>query len=191
VSEVEGEVGYYFETFGPFLVPLDEGVISRPVALWWDELDAAAGSTISRGIGCYMFAMGNAHIKPWYVGKTVNQRGFREEVFTEHKLDHYNWVVGEGYRGPPQLYLFPMITRPFNEDWRLSSGPSNSGPIEWLERTLMGMAFSQNQDIANSSHLKYFRSVHVRGLLGKAPRGKRTGHIAKARQALLGEKQRT
>lgn len=187
MSESE-ENGHFFETFGPFPLPVTEGEICRPPASWWDELDRYARVDVSRAIGCYMFVMGNAHIKPWYIGKTVNERGFREEAFAEQKLEHYNWVIGEGYRGPPQLYLFPMITRPFHEDWRFSKGPSNSGPIEWLERTLMGMAYAQNQHLANTRDLTYFRSVHVRGILGRSPQGKRTGHIAKARQALLGEK---
>jgi hypothetical protein len=52
----------------------------------------------------------------------------------------------------------------------------------------MGMAYSQNQESANTRDVTYFRTVHVRGLLGAAQRGRRTGDIAKARQALLGEK---
>ena len=179
---------HHFETFGPFRIPLSDGEIARPEPSWWDDVDEKARYDVSRAIGCYMFAMGDAHIRPWYIGKTVNQNGFREEVFADHKLGHYNWVVEEGHRGPPQLYLFPMITRDFHEDWRFSKGTSHSGPIEWLERTLMGMAFSQNPDLANSRDLTYFRTVRVRGILGRAPKGKRTGHIAKARQALLGEK---
>jgi hypothetical protein len=187
MSERFEEGGHFFETFGPFRIPTNDGIICRPPATWWDEeVDWKYG--VSRAIGCYMFVMGDAHIKPWYVGKTVNASGFREEVFTEHKREHYNWVIENGYRGPPQLYLFPKITRPFDEDWKFSRGQSNSGPIEWLERTLMGMAFSQNPEIANSRDLTYFRTVHVRGILGRAPRGKRTGDIAKARHALLGEK---
>lgn len=179
----------FFETFGPFRIPVDDGVIYRPSSKWWE--DVVEGTTwdgLSRAIGCYMFVMGDAFVKPWYVGKTVNQRGFREEVFNGHKLRHYNWVINEGYRGPPQLYLFPMITRSFHDDWKFSRGWSKERPIKWLESTLMGMAFSQNPEIANSRELKFFRTVHVRGILGRAPNGKRTGHIAKARQALLGEK---
>lgn len=181
------ESGHYFETFGPFLVPRSPGQsLTRPVSDWWDDIDELTGYTISRSIGCYMFAMGDARIKPWYVGKTVNKRGFREEVFTDHKLGHYNWVI-DNYRGPPSIYLFPMITKSFDQDWRLSKGWSNSAPIEWLERTLMGMAYSQNPEISNSRDLTFFRTVHVRGILGRAPKGRRTGHIGKARQALLGE----
>jgi hypothetical protein len=176
--------GHFFETFGPFRIPLSDGWIARPPADWWNET-VDAKYEVSRAIGYYMFVMGDAHIKPWYVGKTVNSNGFREEAFTDHKCDLYNWVLGEGYRGPPQLYLFPKITRPFNEDWRFARGNSHSGPVEWLERTLMGMAFSQNPEIANSRDLTYFRTVHVRGILGRAPQGKRTGDIAKARHALL------
>ncbi|WP_298282402.1 hypothetical protein [Novosphingobium sp.] len=179
----------FFETFGPFTIPVSDGAIKRPPASWWeDEVENSTWENLSRAIGCYMFVMGDANIKPWYVGKTVNQHGFREEVFASHKLNHYNWVLANGYRGPPQMYLFPMITKPFHQDWRFSRGQSNSGPVKWLESTLMGMAFAQNPDIANSKELRYFRSVHVRGILGRSPSGKRTGYIAKARQALLGEK---
>jgi len=180
--------GHFFETFGPFRIPLVDGQLVRPRSDWWDKMEESTGFELSRTIGCYMFVMGDAHIKPWYIGKTVNQKGFREEVFTGHKLEHYNSVISEGYRGPPQLYLFPMITRPFHEDWRFSKGVCQAGPIEWLERTLIGMAYAQNQKLANRRDLTYFRTVYLRGLLGRAPQGKRTGHIAKARQALLGEK---
>ena len=183
------ERGHFFETFGPFKIPTPEGKIVRPPVSWWNEC-VDRKFELSRSIGCYMFVMGNANIKPWYIGLTLNQNGFREEVFTDHKLDLYNWVIDEGFRGPPQLYLFPKITRPFHEDWKFCSGQSHSGPIEWLEKTLMGMAFSQNPDLANSRDLTYPRTVHVRGILGRTPKGKRTGHIAKARQALLGEKPR-
>jgi hypothetical protein len=185
------EFGYYFETFGPFDIPVNGGEIARPPAKWWkDEVDYIyEDGDVSRAIGCYMFAMGEAHVRPWYIGKTINQRGFREEVFTDHKLGLYNWVLGEGYRGPPVLFLFPLITRPFQDDsWRFARGTSHNRAIEWLERTLMGMAYSQNQEIANTRDVTYFRTVHVRGLLGKAQRGRRTGDIVKARQALLGEK---
>ncbi len=134
----EEEFGYYFETFGPFSVKLTKGKALRPSAEWWEEeVDYSFDDDdLSRAIGCYMFAMGDAHIRPWYIGKTVNQRGFREEVFTEHKLTHYNWVLRQGYRGPPKLYLFPLITRPFQEDWRFARGTSHNKAIEWLERTL-------------------------------------------------------
>jgi len=186
--QMRSESGYFFETFGPFRLPIKEGAICRPSAAWWKEKVDGWIPDLSRAIGCYMFGMGDAHIKPWYIGKTVNQRGFREEVFTGHKLEHFNWVLEEGHRGPPNLYLFPMITRSFGESWRFAYGASHNKPIEWLERTLMGMAYSQNQELANSRDVTYFRTVHVRGILGKATAGRRTGDIPKARQALLGEK---
>jgi hypothetical protein len=109
----EGEFGYYFETYGPFPIPLSNGKIPRPPAKWWETVIDYIydDGDLSRAIGCYMFAMGDAHIRPRYIGKTVNQKGFREEVFTSHKRKHYNWVVSEGFRGPPVLYLFPLVTR--------------------------------------------------------------------------------
>jgi hypothetical protein len=180
---------HFFETFGPFEIEKTADNICRPKSTWWDEIDKQVGCEVSRAIGCYMFVMGNSNIKPWYVGKTVNQRGFREEVFTGHKLGHYNWVIDEGYRGPPQIYLFPMITRPFDQDWKFCSGSSHSAAIEWLERTMIGMAYSQNRELANLRDTTFLRTVHVRGVIGSAAKGRRTGHIGKARQALLGDKQ--
>ena len=177
---------FFFETFGPFEIEKIDGEICRPAREWWDDIENR-WEGLPRAIGCYMFVMGDVNIKPWYVGKTVNQRGFREECFTDHKLSHYNWV-SENYRGPPAMYFFPMITRPFHDEWRFSRGSSNEGPVKWLETTLMGMAYAQNEEISNSRELKYFRTVHVRGVLGRAPGGRNTGHIAKARQALFGER---
>lgn len=182
------EGGHYFETYGPFRLEPQGRKLDRHPAAWWRDHVETCMPGLSSAVGCYMFTMGDKHIKPWYVGKTVNQRGFAEEVFTQHKLEHYNWVLDEGYRGPPGLFLFPKITKAYNEEWRFSSGASHSSSIEWLEKTLMGMAYSQNQKLANSRDVTFFRTVHVRGVLGINPRGPRRGDVAKARHALLGDK---
>ncbi|NJC04538.1 hypothetical protein GGQ97_000331 [Sphingomonas kaistensis] len=182
---------HYFETFGPFQVPLDDrGRACRPSADWWREINSEADCDLSASIGCYLFSLGRSQLRPWYVGKTVAQGGSAAEAFTDHKLNHYNWALrpkrNVRRRGPPQLFLFPLITKPFDDDWRFAKGASHSPYIEWLERTLIGMAYARNPDIANSRDTTFLKTVHVRGLIGSKSLGRRPDSVRLARRVLLG-----
>jgi hypothetical protein len=170
-------------------VPLDQGgKCIKPGDSWWrEEVDCYDGESPARGIGCYMFTLGDKAIKPWYIGKTWCKGGFRDEVFTDHKRQHYN-DAPSGRRGPAQIFLFPLITRHFHEDWELSQDrTSTKRLINWLEKTLIGMALAQNPDLMNSRDTTFLRTVRLRGIIGRNPTGRPHGEVPAARRALTGE----
>lgn len=170
---------HFFEVFS-FDVPIEEGRITSKKGEWWADQEEFRDG-ISRAIGCYMFALGNKRIKPWYVGKTINS--FRDEVFQPHKLNHYNAVL-RGRRGPATMFLFPLITKPFNEDFNFAKGSSHTRVIGWLEKTLIGMAYARNPKLANMNDATFLKSVNLRGLMGEF-RGRPDGAVAEARRALF------
>ena len=177
---------YYFETFGLLEPPVVGRNIVAATKSWWDDYNEAYGIDISNAIGCYMFTMGKSHIKPWYVGKTVNS--FRNEIFTPHKLRHYNEVINRGHRGPPGIYLFPLLNDNYTSYTKLSGARSSNRQIEWLEKTLIGMAYSQNQNIQNVKDVTGAKRINVRGIIGQPMAGRPHAEIGLARQALLGKK---
>lgn len=184
---------HFFETFGPFEIPIDDRRVFAPGRTWWDEVDAEAECEISGAIGCYLFTLGKERIRPWYIGKTINKDGFAAETFTDHKLDCYNWALRPNRRtrrrGPASLFLFPLITRPFEEDWSFARGSSHSPYIEWLERTLIGMAFARNPDLANSRDTTFLQTVHVRGVMGSRAVGRRKSAVQQVRRTLFGREE--
>jgi hypothetical protein len=125
-------------------------------------------------------------IKPWYVGMTVNQNGFRDEVFTDHKLRIYNDCIGRR-RGRPSLFLFPLVLNADNDRYRFSRAYVSAGPvIAWLEKTLMGLAYARNPEIRNVKDMRRLRTVTVRGIMGPPKQGRPHADVALARRALLG-----
>ena len=139
------------------------------------------------GIGCYAFCISNGQkVRPWYVGKTLAQGGFRDEVFTPHKILHYTEILNpqdkeKSYRrGKPCILLFPLVS----DTWRLSKSRANSdGYVDWLETTLIGMALSQNPEIANTSKTRFHREVYVNGLIGGQYQGRPSTGANFARKA--------
>jgi hypothetical protein len=189
MSKFNDEDGrHFFEVYGPFDLDIEDGLIRKPTADWWRGIAEDYDPSPERGIGCYLFTLGDARIKPWYVGKTWCEGGFRDEAFTQHKLDHYNDAFA-GRRGPARIFFFPLITRHFHDpDWQLSRDrTSTKRLINWLEKTLIGMALSQNADLMNARDTTFLRTVRLRSIIGKAPTGRRHGEVSLARKALLGE----
>ena len=156
-----------FESCGPFHFPRERTGHWRK-EFWQHVEDYWEG--LSNAVGCYAFCIDNGRkVRPWYVGKTLAQGGFQDEVFTPHKLDHYSGILAPGdaeksyRRGRPCILLFPLVSN----SWRLSSNRSSSDAyVEWLETTLIGMALSQNPEIANTSKTRFHREVYVNGLIG-------------------------
>jgi hypothetical protein len=186
---VTTEIGHHFEVYGPFPIYLTDGQCQKPTRSWWqNEVNVYDGPSPERGIGCYMFTMGTKTIKPWYIGKTWAKGGFRDEAFTEHKLGVYNKVIDK-HRGPPMMYFFPLITGSFQSNWQLSNARNSShSVINWLEKFLIGMAYSQNNDLMNIRDATFLKTVHLRGILGVNPPGRPHGEIEHAKQALMGKK---
>lgn len=181
----------FLDVFGSFPVPRSEGRISRPGAAWWrDEVDAwwpDVSPGVSSAIGCYMFCLEDGGtIKPWYIGMTVNRKGFRDEVFTDHKLGIYNRCLAQR-RGRPSLFLFPLVINADDEGYRFSRASSSAAPtIAWLEKALMGLAYAQNPAIRNVKDMTRLRTVTLRGIMGTPRTGRPHADVALARRALLG-----
>lgn len=176
-----------FDSCGPFHFPRERtgqwrSIFWQHVEEYWEGLSSA--------VGCYAFCVDNGQkVRPWYVGKTLAQGGFKDEVFTSHKLDHYTEILvpqdeGKSYRkGTPCIVLFPLVTA---ETWRLSNNRSSSEPyIDWLETTLIGMALSQNPEIANTSKTRFHREVYVNGLIGGQFKGRPNSGATFAKKAFL------
>jgi len=177
----------FFDVFGAFPVPRRDGEICRPGAAWWrDEVDSWWPG-IASAIGCYMFCLEDGEtIKPWYVGMTVNRKGFQDEVFTDQKLAIYNGCIAER-RGRPSLFLFPLVLNADNDRYRFSKAHKSAAPvISWLEKALMGLAYAQNPAIRNVKDMTRLRTVTLRGIMGAPRAGRPHAEVTVARRALLG-----
>ncbi|MBY3172047.1 MULTISPECIES: hypothetical protein [Rhizobium] len=174
-----------FWSYGPFNVGL-----SNENELWrrefWQEVSEYnddAGGMLRNAIGCYVFIMSRAgKLRPWYVGKTNAVAGFQGEIFTEHKLKHYRGVISEAPQGwKPQMLLFPLITG----GGMLSKAYKTDKPlIEWMERTLIGMALAKNPLLYNSKDTTLLRNCIVDGVFGDFKAHQRYDGAIAARKAL-------
>jgi len=179
----------YFDMFGPFELTRTGGSIgSRQTALWGAVRDASEmyeyeRTGLERAIGCYAFGLKNGDsLKPWYVGMTIAERGFRGEVLQKHKLQHYNEAMN-GRHGTPLLFLMPLLT----PEGRFSSNRSSNKPlIEWVEKMLFGVALRRNPDCRNQRNTKNLRQVVVHGIFNSRPRGRKGPEVTAAR-AMFGE----
>jgi hypothetical protein len=172
----------FFDLYGPLRIERTDGRIMANQAKLWAEADRQADSALSGAIGCYLFCIKyGKKITPWYVGMTVSKKGFRGETFEPHKLGIYNDVM-KGRKGYPVLFLFPLHTQTDRFSAARSSGKKL---IRWLERTLMGMAFSQNPEISNVRDMQFLKNVEVLGLLGRRP-GRPFTEARTIRKVLLG-----
>ena len=172
-----------FESYGPFELDWNDDS-TQWRANFWKEIEAQERyEGLSSAIGCYVFCLkyGNK-LAPWYVGKTVNQYGFKGEVFESHKVDHYDELMEEKSRHKPHLMFFPLMTE---ETWNFSKNRSQGEEqIDWLETTLIGMAYAANPELRNSSKTKYFRNAYINGIMGEHYYGRRTND-ARAAAALF------
>ncbi len=169
-----------FESFGPF--PIDQGLSRPAIKKFWEDVDKRWAG-LPGAIGCYVFSLsyrGKKH-KPWYVGKTAAKRGFRAEVFQEHKKTHYKEVMEEYANHSPALFLFPMMT----DQWGLSrANTSEASTIKWLETVLIGMALSKNPEIRNTSETRLHRNVYVNQVIGLQWPGRPSRDASLARKLL-------
>jgi hypothetical protein len=179
-------MSHFFDVYGPFDIGRDEGRVRRPQVDFWAAVqDDDEG--LESAIGCYMFCLAHGEtIKPWYIGKTLAAGGFCSEVFTPHKLLVYNECL-DYRRGRPQLFLFPMMTGDASDAGRFSRNRSQGRTIiDWLEKTLMGMALQRNDELWNLRDTTLPRSVTVRGIMGEARQGRPYAQVVEARKALFG-----
>ena len=171
-----------FDVYGPFVVKRDGQKCLRDQDALWTEVDKVDG--LSGAIGCYVFCLEwNGFLKPWYVGMTVARDGFKGEAFQPHKLQIFSECMA-AHNGAPMLFLFPLMSL----SWERFSTARVTGKksIAWLERTLMSMAFAQNDQLSNVRDMGNLKNVEVLGLLGPPVKGRPHREVTRVRQALLG-----
>ncbi|RDJ20123.1 hypothetical protein DWF00_16570 [Bosea caraganae] len=176
----------FFDVYGPYDIEVDGTQVPASQKALWEQVREEEG--LEESIGCYMFCIRRGGIiLPWYIGMTVAVKGFRGETFTPHKIDIYNDCL-QRQSGQPQLFIFPFMIKPDeNANLRFSLDRTRGRRIiKWLEKTLMGMALSRNDELANLRDASLPRSVSVRGVLGAPLRGRPSTDVAEARRALLG-----
>lgn len=118
---------------------------------------------------------------PWYVGKTNAMTGFYGEVLTPHKVDHYSNIIAEKPYWTPHMLLFPLIT----PGERLSRAYKSNKPlIEWMERTLIGMALGKNPNLYNKRDTKLLKNCIVDGVFGSFDKHQHYPAALAARRAL-------
>lgn len=176
----------YFGLYGPFVIERNAGAIpSRQPGMWAAVRKASdrAGygeKELERAIGCYAFGIQyGENLKPWYIGMTIANTGFRGEVFQPHKLRHYNSVIDEK-RGTPIMFLMPLLTQ---QEGRFSRDRGKSVPIiRWVEKMLFGVALRRNPDCRNQRDTKFLRNVEVRGVFNSKTPGPDDAAVRAVRQ---------
>lgn len=174
-----------FWAHGPFEVPVEAG--ARRDSFWKqvredEEYDSLEKNSLCNAVGCYVFLTrwGQTHT-PYYVGKACGQAGFYQEVFTPHKTRYYREIAASKPRHKPMMMLFPLITG----TGRLARpGKANNDVIEWMERTLIGMALSKNPQLYNKRDTKRLREYIVDGVFGAKAHTHRYPASATARRML-------
>ena len=138
-----------FECYGPFALDWYSDVKQWKSEFWKSIESNQELEGLKNAIGCYVFCMKHGDTyTPWYVGKTENKIGFEGEVFTDHKYYIYQKLIEKDKtRHQPCFMFFPLMTY---EHWNFSKNRSEgSKHIDWLETTLISMAYSVNRKLKN------------------------------------------
>jgi len=172
-----------FESYGPYRIDWWEDESPRWRANFWKDVEAEYEG-LSSAIGCYVFCLrfGDKYV-PWYVGQTLNKKGYKGEVFEPHKVEHYENLMEEKSRHKPYLMFFPLMTE---NTWDFSKNRSQGAEqIEWLETTLISMAYAVNPDIRNTSKTAFSKYMYVNGIIGTQYAGRKS-EAAKAASEMFG-----
>lgn len=175
----------WFDMYGPFEMAREEGdVPSRQPGFWANVQQASekygfGPKELEQAIGCYAFGLRHGDIlKPWYVGMTVANGGFRKEVLQKHKREHYDEVV-KAHRGQPIMFLMPLLT----PEGRFSRDRTTNKPlIQWVEKMLFGVALRKNLECRNQRDTRYLRNVVVHGIFNSRPPGRVGPEVTAARK---------
>lgn len=172
----------YFDTYGPYKINLQGRECTAKQTDFWNEI-AVNWPDLHAAIGCYLFCMQfGDRFRPWYVGVTVAEKGFKGEAFQKHKLDIYNDIIPH-QRGTPVMFFFPLMTEQTGRYSKNRKGGKTA--ISWLEKILMGFAYRRNPELSNVKDMKHLRNVEVLGLIGKR-RGRPFREAVAVRKALIG-----
>jgi hypothetical protein len=150
-----------FSVKGPFNVPVAKfkvgrGIDKTGIATFWE-----AHSELATQYGCYVFGFRAAKgSKPVYVGKAT--RTFKQEVFTDHKLNKYSQAFAVQAKGVPILF-FVCLNR--------AKGARNKTAIDEVESFLIQAGLAANKNLLNDRKISV-ESWSIGGILrsrGKAP----------------------
>ena len=104
----------------------------------------AVHTGIATQAGCYVFAFkASKGYKPVYAGKAT--KSFKQEVFTPHKLNHFNTGLGHQKTGTPVLF-FVCLNK--------TSGAVSESAIDEAESYLIQAGLAANADLLNDKKTK-------------------------------------
>lgn len=104
----------------------------------------AVHTGIATQAGCYVFAFkASKGYKPVYAGKAT--KSFKQEVFTPHKLNHFNTGLGHQKKGTPVLF-FVCLNK--------TSGAVSESAIDEAESYLIQAGLAANADLLNDKKTK-------------------------------------
>ena len=180
-----------FNTWGPFDCHVQNKTHWKRE--FWEDVASMElsygldGGDLKSAIGCYLFTTRRGDkYTPWYVGKTLAQAGFEGEIFQQHKLDHYNAALSDVGQAKGQIFLFALITDGPGDSWSFSkSFKSSKRTVDWLEKTMMGMALAKNMKLRNLKDTKLLKNVWVEGVWGDQNSGAPSKTAREAKKALL------
>ena len=148
-----------YRVFGPYSIPRDGTLVSKTPAdkrEFWSAIEAEADG-LPGACGSYVFSMRR---RAWYVG-LAERPTFRQECFSLHKLNQYNYSLRR-VSGEPQLHLLAKLT----PTGRFAASAANGHrDVEFLETLLIGMALNQNEDLQNIRGTKFLREMRVPSIL--------------------------
>lgn len=177
-----------FWTYGPYDVDIKKQSESEMKQAFWqqvaesDEAEGFGRGSLKGAIGCYVFYMQYGEkMTPYYVGLTKARTGFGGEIFTPHKINHYRKALTERPRHKGKMLLFPLATP---TGYLSLAYETNKPLIEWMERTLIGMALAKNPYLLNVRDTKNLRNCVVDGVFGIQSRHQKYEAASVARKVL-------
>ncbi len=175
-----------YEVYGPFEIPrvhtgamLDFDAV-RARGYFWNSLEEKVPK-LPKAKGVYLFGIrAGRGMTPHYVGQARSRNGFYGEVFSPKNCNNYNKII-HSTKGTPIVLL---LARPR----RRGSGFSKParGELDFLEKMLIGMALSKNEELINVHHTKYMKNICVPGVIGKFDGRRRLSEAQESLRALLG-----
>ena len=171
-----------YEVYGPFWTPRAEaGVQGAALTAFWEGVDAQVPG-LSKAIGIYVFSTCHGkNYTPWYVGKTNAKRGFRGEIFQDHKLNHYV-SAGRRKKGYPAIHLIAKVEPTRGNFCRASARSGRE--IDELETVMIGMALRANRHVQNSKKTWFNKNCSVPGIIGDPISGRPADAVTSLRNSL-------
>jgi hypothetical protein len=151
-----------FSIVGPIEIPVEVRpggkLIDRSfLGEFWDE-----AGCMDR-VGCYVFAIRNRGVLPYYAGRTTNS--FGAECFEPHKITKYQDALTHVRRGSPVMF-FAVLD--------INRGRRSGSAIRMLEERLIGLGLQRNERMTNVSGTRRDDLI-VRGVMGGTGGGRRPG----------------